>query len=107
MNLVTNLMKLNRLHSMYAALGLLACAAFGPACVAEGATGDGETELATGGDETELVDSGSSAIINGTAATSWMRRRVVSLGNCTDQQKSCPHGLALQARRRDHDGAVL
>ncbi|WP_437611177.1 S1 family peptidase [Sorangium sp. So ce834] len=80
---MTNLMKLNRLHSMYAALGLLACAAFGPACVAEGATGEGETELATGGDETELVDSGSSAIINGTAATSWMRRRVVSLGNCT------------------------
>ncbi|WP_437815205.1 trypsin-like serine protease [Sorangium sp. So ce1078] len=80
---MTNLLNLNRLHSMYAALGLLACAAFAPACVAEDATGDGETELATGGDETELVDSGSSAIINGTAATSWMRKRVVSLGNCT------------------------
>ncbi|WP_437815202.1 trypsin-like serine protease [Sorangium sp. So ce1078] len=77
---------------MYAALGLLACAAFAPACAAEDVTGD-ETELAAGGDETELVGSESSAIINGTAATAWMRQRVVSLGNCTGVIVSQNHVL--------------
>ncbi|XXX78336.1 S1 family peptidase [Sorangium sp. So ce134] len=79
---MANLLNLNRFHRMYAALGLLACAAFAPACVAEDVTGDNDAELAAG-DDTELVDSGSSAIINGTAATAWMRQRVVSLGNCS------------------------
>ncbi|WP_437999389.1 trypsin-like serine protease [Sorangium sp. So ce185] len=80
---MTNLFNLNRLHRIYAALGLLACAAFAPACVAEDVTGDDETELGAGGEETELVDSGSSAITDGITASAWMRTRTVSLGNCT------------------------
>ncbi|XXX78333.1 trypsin-like serine protease [Sorangium sp. So ce134] len=83
MDLVTNLFNLYRLRRTYAALGLLACAAFAPACVAEDVTGDDETELTDGGEETELVGSGSSAIIDGIAPSAWMRQRVVSLGNCT------------------------
>ncbi|WP_437815201.1 trypsin-like serine protease [Sorangium sp. So ce1078] len=90
---MTNFFKLNRLHRMCAALGLLACAAFAPACAAEGVTGDGETELAAGGEETELVDSESSPITNGSAATAWMRQRVVSLGNCTGVIVSRNHVL--------------
>ncbi|WP_437336104.1 trypsin-like serine protease [Sorangium sp. So ce394] len=90
---MTNLFTSNRLHRMYATLGLLACAAFAPACVAEGATGDDEADLAAGGDEAELVDSESSAIINGSAATAWMRQRVVSLGGCTGVIVSRNHVL--------------
>ncbi|WP_437968707.1 trypsin-like serine protease [Sorangium sp. So ce260] len=90
---MTNFFTSSRLHRMYAALGLLACAAFAPACVAEDVTSAGETELATGGDETELVDSESSAITNGSTATAWMRQRVVSLGNCTGVIVSPNHVL--------------
>ncbi|XXX78332.1 trypsin-like serine protease [Sorangium sp. So ce134] len=90
---MTNLLNLNRLHRMYAAVGLLACAAFAPACAAEDMTGDGEAELAAGGDETELVGSESSAITNGSTPTAWMRQRVVSLGNCTGVIVSPNHVL--------------
>ncbi|WP_437571602.1 trypsin-like serine protease [Sorangium sp. So ce542] len=88
---MTSLLNSNRLHRMYATLGLLASAAFAPACVAEGVTGD-DAALAAG-DEAELVDSESSAITSGSAPAAWMRQRVVSLGNCTGVIVSKNHVL--------------